>query len=87
MSDPSLSQLKSRAQLLKPSIRLGKAGLTPEFLAEFAAIDLACLHLMEQVERGFPGRRPRHFGYMRIALLLLIFEQELEDRRVQRIGG
>jgi RNA-binding protein len=34
---PSLSQLKSRAQLLKPTIRLGKAGLTPEFLAEFAA--------------------------------------------------
>jgi len=39
MSDaaPILSQLKSRAQLLKPAIRLGKAGLTPEFLAEFDA--------------------------------------------------
>lgn len=30
-----LSELKSRAQLIKPSIRLGKAGVTPEFLAAF----------------------------------------------------
>jgi len=32
-SDPRLSELKSRAQLLKPVLRLGKAGATPEFLA------------------------------------------------------
>ena len=32
--DPPLAQLKSRAQLLKPAIRLGKAGLSPSFLAE-----------------------------------------------------
>lgn len=34
MSVPKLSELKSRAQLLKPLIKLGKAGATPEFLAE-----------------------------------------------------
>ena len=34
MSLPKLSELKSRAQLLKPVIKLGKAGATPEFLAE-----------------------------------------------------
>jgi RNA-binding protein len=32
-SEPRLSELKSRAQLLKPVLRLGKAGVTPEFLA------------------------------------------------------
>jgi RNA-binding protein len=32
-SEPRLSELKSRAQLLKPVLRLGKAGATPEFLA------------------------------------------------------
>lgn len=37
MSDPEMkmSELKSRAQLLKPSIRLGKAGMTPQFIAAF----------------------------------------------------
>ena len=35
MSEPTLRELKSRAQLTKPTIRLGKAGLTPEFLAAF----------------------------------------------------
>jgi RNA-binding protein len=34
VSLPKLSELKSRAQLLKPVIKLGKAGATPEFLAE-----------------------------------------------------
>jgi RNA-binding protein len=34
-AEPKLSELKSRAQLIKPTIRLGKAGLTPEFLAAF----------------------------------------------------
>lgn len=31
---PTLRELKSRAQLLKPSIKLGKAGATPAFLSE-----------------------------------------------------
>lgn len=35
MSEPNLRELKVRAQALKPAIRLGKAGLTPEFLAAF----------------------------------------------------
>ncbi len=32
---PNLRELKVRAQLLKPAVRLGKAGITPEFLAVF----------------------------------------------------
>lgn len=35
MTEPSLRELKSRAQLLKPTLKLGKAGVTPQFLAEF----------------------------------------------------
>ena len=35
MSEPNLRELKVRAQALKPSLKLGKAGLTPEFLAAF----------------------------------------------------
>jgi len=34
---PKLSELKSRAQLTKPSLKLGKAGATPEFLAAMNA--------------------------------------------------
>lgn len=34
-ASPNLRTLKARAQLTKASIRLGKAGLTPEFLAAF----------------------------------------------------
>jgi RNA-binding protein len=34
-AEPNLRELKSRAQQLKPTIRLGKAGLTAEFLAAF----------------------------------------------------
>jgi RNA-binding protein len=33
MSEPTLRELKSRAQLLKPVIRLGKSGISAEFLA------------------------------------------------------
>lgn len=35
MSHPTLRELKCRAQQIKPTIRLGKAGPTPEFLAAF----------------------------------------------------
>jgi len=35
VTSPSLRQLKSRSQQLKPAIHLGKAGPTPEFLAAF----------------------------------------------------
>ena len=34
-SEPNLRELKVRAQLLKPAVRLGKAGVTPEFLVVF----------------------------------------------------
>jgi RNA-binding protein len=34
-AEPNLRELKSRAQQIKPTIRLGKSGLTPEFLAAF----------------------------------------------------
>jgi RNA-binding protein len=38
VSAPKLSELKSRAQLLKPSIKLGKAGASPELLAELGKL-------------------------------------------------
>jgi RNA-binding protein len=38
VSTPPLRELKSRAQLLKPAIKLGKAGATPEFLAELGKL-------------------------------------------------
>jgi len=38
MSEPTLRQLKSRAQQLKPAIHLGKAGTTPEFLSAFGEV-------------------------------------------------
>ncbi len=38
MINLTLAQLKSRAQQLKPVIRLGKAGPTPEFLAAFGVM-------------------------------------------------
>ena len=38
MSAPKLSELKSRSQLLKPAIKLGKAGASPELLAELCKL-------------------------------------------------
>ena len=38
MTTPSLRQLKSRSQQLKPAIHLGKAGPTPEFLAALGEV-------------------------------------------------
>ena len=38
MPEPTLRELKSRAQQLKPAIHLGKAGPTPEFMAAFGEV-------------------------------------------------
>lgn len=38
MTTPTMRQLKSRSQQLKPTIHLGKAGPTPEFLAAFGDV-------------------------------------------------
>ena len=38
MSAPKLSELKSRAQLLKPAIKLGKAGASTELLGELGKL-------------------------------------------------
>ncbi len=51
MSAPKLSELKSRAQLLKPAIKLGKAGASPELLAELAKL----LDLHGLVKMRFEG--------------------------------
>lgn len=51
MPDAKLSELKSRAQLTKPAIRLGKAGLTPEFLAAFDE----ALNRLQLVKLRFEG--------------------------------
>lgn len=52
-SDPSLRELKRRAPLLKPSIRLGKAGVTPEFVA---ALD-ETLDRLQLVKLRFEGKK------------------------------
>jgi RNA-binding protein len=76
MSEPSLSELKSRAQLIKPSIRLGKAGLTPEFLAEFAATQRRTPLLKLKFE---------HFKDERKAMTKRIAEQT-GSRVIQQVG-
>jgi RNA-binding protein len=56
MSLPKLSELKSRAQLLKPTIKLGKAGASVEFLAELEK--LLDLHgLVKMRFEGFKDER------------------------------
>lgn len=37
-TQPTMRQLKSRAQLVKPLIKLGKAGASPEFLTELNSL-------------------------------------------------
>lgn len=49
----TLRQLKSRAQLVKPLIKLGKAGASPEFLAEFNGL----LTRHELVKIRFEGHK------------------------------
>ncbi len=52
----SLRELKSRAQLLKPTIHLGKAGVTPEFLAAFGEV-LDRNHLVKLRFEGLKDER------------------------------
>jgi len=56
MSSPSLRQLKSQAQLLKPTIKLGKAGASPEFLSEFRGL-LERKQLVKLRFEGFKDER------------------------------
>jgi len=55
-TDTSLRELKKRAQLLKPTIRLGKAGVTPEFLAAFNET-LDRIHLVKLRFEGMKDER------------------------------
>lgn len=55
-TQPTLRQLKSRAQLVKPLIKLGKAGPSPEFLAEFNSL-LARHQLVKIRFEGFKEER------------------------------
>lgn len=55
-SEPRLSELKSRAQLLKPVLKLGKAGATPEFLAALDA-ELKLHQLLKIRFEGFKEER------------------------------
>jgi RNA-binding protein len=56
MSAPKLSELKSRAQLLKPAVKLGKAGASPELLTELGK--LLDLHgLVKMRVEGFKEER------------------------------
>lgn len=56
MSEPTMRELKSRAQLLKPTLKLGKAGATPEFLAELEKL-LAKNGLVKIRFEGFKDER------------------------------
>jgi len=55
-TEPAMRQLKSRAQLLKPAIRLGRAGASAEFLAEFRGL-LDKNHLVKIRFEGFKDKR------------------------------
>lgn len=55
-AEPNLRDLKIRAQQLKPTIRLGKAGLTPEFLAAFDEA-LGRSHFLKLRFEGFKEER------------------------------
>ena len=55
-AEPNLRDLKVRAQQLNPSVKLGKAGVTPEFLAELnGALDR--LQLVKVRFEGFKEER------------------------------
>ncbi|MCX6971304.1 MAG: YhbY family RNA-binding protein [Verrucomicrobia bacterium] len=56
MSNPTMKELKSRAQKLKPAIHLGKAGVTPEFLAAFGEV-LDRIHLVKLRFEGMKDER------------------------------
>jgi len=56
MSDPNLRELKTQAQTIKPTVRLGKAAATPEFLATLDA-DLARSGLVKLRFEGFKEER------------------------------
>lgn len=78
MSEPEikLSELKSRAQLLKPSIRLGRAGMTPAFLAAFEE----CLRRSQLIKLKFD-----EFKEERKTLSKQLAEQT-GSRLVQQVG-
>ena len=56
MAESNLRDLKIRAQKLKPAIKLGKAGITPEFLAELEK-ELDRTHLVKLRFEGFKEER------------------------------
>jgi RNA-binding protein len=51
-----IRDLKIRAQALKPTIRLGRSGVTPEFLAAFST-ELDRLHLVKLRFEDFKEKR------------------------------
>lgn len=57
-SEPNLRELKIRAQTLKPTIWLGKAGATPELLAALTEA-LARTQLVKLRFEGFKDERKR----------------------------
>ena len=76
MAEPDLRELKSRAQLLKPTVYLGKAGVTPEFLANFER----CLKSAKLVKVRFEG-----FKDERKSLSKQLAEKT-QSRLVQQVG-
>ncbi len=68
----TLSSLKSRAQKLKPAIRIGHAGATPEFLAAFRDV----LERQQLIKLRFDGVKeqrktlPKHLAEITNSLLV-----------------
>ena len=58
-----------------------------EVLAEFCTVDLAGLHLVQEVEGGVLGRRPADHGDVGRFRFLVVLEQQAEDGGMKRIGG
>ena len=75
-AEPNLRELKVRAQLLKPTVRLGKAGATPEFLAVLEDA-LTRTHLVKVRFEGLKDERKS---------LSKILSEKTRSQLVQQIG-
>lgn len=75
-AEPNLRELKVRAQQLNPSVKLGKAGVTPELLAELnGALDR--LQLVKVRFEGFKDERKA---------LSKELAEKTESQLVQQVG-
>lgn len=76
VTEPNMRELKSRSQLLKPSIRLGKAGITPEFLTAFND----ALERMQLIKLRFEGFKTER------KILAKELAEQTGSRLIQQVG-